>query len=88
MQEFDLQMIQGIICKEEEEEDPGAIQAESINEKSEKIHIYIPPGTVQSERPLTHFICDNFTGFASGAQMKETNNTKLGYITRPPNISL
>ena len=77
-------MIQGIISKEEEEE-PGAIQVESISEKSEKIHIYIPPGTVHSEEPLTHLICDNFTGFASSAKTKkETNNTKLGDVTRPP----
>ena len=80
-------MIQEIISKEEEEE-PGTIQVESISEKIEKIHIYIPPGTVHSDRPLTHFICGNFTGFASGAQMKETNNTKLGDITRPPDNSL
>ena len=82
LQEFDLQMIQRIISKEEE--DPGALQTKSTNEKSENIHIYIPPGTVHSERPLTHFMCNNFTGFASGAQMKETNNTKLGDVTRPP----
>ena len=87
MQEFDLQMIQGIISKEEEEEEPGAIQVESISKKSKKIHIYIPPGKVHSERPLTHLICDNFTGFASSAQMKETNTTKLRDITRPPDIS-
>ena len=80
-------MIQGIISKEEEEE-PGKIQVESISEKSENIHIYIPPGTVHSEEPLTHLICDNFSGFASGVKMKkETNNTKLGDVTRPPDTS-
>ena len=76
MQEFDLQMIQVIISKEEEDE-PGAIQVESINEKSEKVHIYIPPGTVHSEGPLTHLICDNFTGLASDAKMKKGRRTTL-----------
>ena len=81
MQEFELQMIQRIIFKEEE--DPGAIQIESINEKIENIHIYIPPGMVHFERPLTHLICDNFTGFANAARTKEKNNTKWGRYTPP-----
>ena len=80
-------MLQRTISKEEEE-DPGAIQVKSIHEKSEKIHIYIPPGTVHSERPLTSFICDSFTGFVNGAQTKKTNNTKLGDATRPSDSSL
>ena len=85
LQEFELQMIQRTISKEEE--DPGAIQNESINEKSENIHIYIPPGTVHSERPLTHFICNSFTCLVNSARTKETNNIKLGDVTRLPDGS-
>ena len=51
--EFDLQMTQRILPKEEEE-GPGIVQVKSIDKKNEIIHIYIPPGTVYSESSLTH----------------------------------
>ena len=82
-------MTQRIIPKEEEEE-PRIVEIKSIDEKNEKINIYVPPGIVQTESSLTHLIYDTFSNLAGGAKIskKKTNNTKLGDVTRPPEASL
>ena len=81
-------MTQRIIPKEEEEE-PGIVQVKSIDKKNERIHIYIPPGTVYSESSLTHFIYDAFGGLTGSVKSskKKTNETKLGDVTCPPDAS-
>ena len=88
MQEFELQMTQRVIPKEEEEE-PGIVQIKSIDNRNEKMHIYIPPGTVYSKNSLSHFICDTFSNLAGDTNSfkKGTNNTKFGDTTHPPDAS-
>jgi hypothetical protein len=74
LQEFELQIVQR---REEPPEEPNIVAEGETNKRSTTMTIYIPTGTVDSERKLTPFICNSFSTIVQKLTRPRKKRTSL-----------